>query len=115
MTKSTKAVLFSALLYPGAGHYLLKKYISAAIFALLFSVPLFLVMSDIIAKAKQVADKITRGEIPLNIDAISASLTSITGPDAQTLNYQIYFMVIIWVIAIVDTYRISRQKVIAKH
>jgi hypothetical protein len=111
MKSSVKAALFSALVYPGMGHLLLKKYAMSALFAVTFSVPLYFMMSDLIAKAQQIVLQINNGEIPLDIAAISAALThSIAGVEGQALNSKMTVLLIIWLLAIADAYRLGRKQ-----
>jgi hypothetical protein len=112
MKKPIKAALLSAFVYPGAGHFLLKKYYHTAVFAFTFSVPLYFIVSEIFAKAEQVVEQIKNGEIPLDITAISESLSSAMSGDAtQELNTKVYILVIIWLISIIDSYRIGRTEI----
>jgi len=111
MEKSVKAALLSALVYPGAGHYFLKKNIMCVVFVIAFSVPFYFIISDLIEKAEHVVEQIENGKIPLDITAISESLTQSTvGVAAQELNVSMYLLVIIWLVGIVDSYRIGRIK-----
>ncbi|OUS29993.1 hypothetical protein A9Q98_05570 [Thalassotalea sp. 42_200_T64] len=111
MKKSVKAALLSALVYPGMGHFFLKKYAVCAIFSCTFSVPLYFIISGIITKAEHVVEQIKNGEIPLDIAAISESLSrSIVGVDVQELNIKMYVLVVIWLIAIIDSYRLGHAK-----
>lgn len=108
MKKSIKAALLSALVYPGVGHFFLKKSRMGFIFAGTFSIPLYFVISEIIAQAEKVVDQITRGEIALDSATISASLSSsMSGVEGQALNMNFYVLIIIWVIAIIDAYRLG--------
>ena len=104
-------MLLSALVYPGVGHLGVKKYVSALVLATAFSIPLYRVVSDIMVKANQVVAQINSGEIPLDITEISASLSQIMTPSSmQALNTNFYVMALVWGIAIVDVYRVSKQK-----
>ncbi len=106
MKKSIKAALLSALVYPGVGHFFLKKSLMGVIFAGVFSIPLYFVISEIIAKAETIVDQITSGEIALDSAVISASLSnSMSGVEGQALDMNIYVLIIIWVVAIIDSYR----------
>ena len=103
-------MLLSALLYPGVGHYFLKRYVKCGLFVFAFSIPLIFVLNDVIDKANQVVEKITSGEIPLNSDAITVSISNLmTETNAQELNINIYVMIFIWIIAIADAYLVSKQ------
>ncbi|PCK08212.1 MAG: hypothetical protein COA42_10430 [Alteromonadaceae bacterium] len=111
MNKSLKAVLLSALVYPGVGHYFLKKYIACAIFASIFTIPLFLIVKGIMIRANHVAEQIRNGAIPLDLGKISTLISDISsGPDTQALNIQTYALMIIWFASILDSYRVSIQK-----
>ncbi len=112
MNKSTKAALLSALVYPGIGHFFLKKYTVCVLFVTTFSVPLYFIIHEITAKAERIIEQIKNGEIPLDIAAISAALSSsTTGTDAQELNLKMYVLIFIWIIAIIDSYRLGRSKI----
>ena len=111
MKKPVKAALLSTFLFPGAGHFFLKKYALCVVFSCTFSVPLYFIISDIMTKAEQVLDQIKKGDIPLDITAISESLSSSTvGLDTQELNIIMYALIIIWFIGIIDSYRLGRTK-----
>ncbi|MBU2925495.1 hypothetical protein Q4506_06275 [Colwellia sp. 4_MG-2023] len=111
MKKSIKAALLSALIYPGAGHFFLKKSRVGVIFAGAFSIPLYFVISEIFAKAEKIVDQITRGEIALDPAAISVSLSnSMSGVEGQALDMNIYVLIIVWGIAIIDSYRLGITK-----
>ncbi|CAM3887039.1 hypothetical protein [Rheinheimera salexigens] len=109
MKKSVQAALLSALVYPGVGHFYVKKHVMGAVFVCAFSIPLYFFIKEIFAKAEQIVQQLKSVEIPLDIAAITQSLSSsTTGVAAQELNVQIYLLVIIWLIAIVDSYRLGR-------
>jgi len=110
MKKSVKAALLSAFIYPGTGHFFLKRHGVGAFLACTFSVPLYFIISEIMAKAENIVEQINNGEIPLDIAAISQSLSSsAVGVDAQELNIKMYVLIIIWAIGILDSYRLGRK------
>ncbi len=109
MKKSVKAALLSALVYPGVGHFSLKKYAQGAVFSCAFSVPLYFLFSEIMSKAEHIAEQIQNGEIPLDIIAITEALSSsVMGVGAQELNIKMYALVFIWFVGIIDSYRLGR-------
>lgn len=109
MKKPLKAVLISALVYPGLGHFLFKKYIAGAVIFGSFSICLFLLISDIITTTNQVIMQVQRGQIPLDISAISDAILMAPGSNIQTLNIYSYLIIAAWVIGILDIYRITRK------
>lgn len=108
MNQSLKAVLLSALVYPGSGHIIFKKYMTGGAFACLFTVPLFVILSDTLARANSIVTQIERGEIPLDITAITNAVTIGHNADIQALSVYVYVLLITWVISILDVYRVSR-------
>ncbi|WNO60218.1 DUF6677 family protein [Rheinheimera sp. MMS21-TC3] len=115
MNKSVKALLLSAFLYPGAGHFFLKKYVMSAIFVVAFSIPLLFIFSSIISKAQQIAEQLSSGQIPFDSAAIVAAATDATTElVSKELSFNLYMLIIIWVIAIIDAYRLG-SKEMKKH
>ncbi len=109
MNRQLKAILMSALVYPGAGHFILKKKPAALAIAGIFSIFLYRVVGDIMDKIDLIVEQITKGQIPLNIAAISEAVADITsGAEGEALNFNIYVMILVWVVAIFDAYRVSR-------
>ncbi|MCP5076466.1 MAG: hypothetical protein GY951_00170 [Psychromonas sp.] len=110
MKKSVKATLLSLLLYPGAGHIFLKKYKLGFVLVGVFSVPLLLLVGDIVNKTNQVIARIESGDIPADIVAITHAASNITsGPEAQTMNVNIYIMGAVWLISALHAYCIGKS------
>ena len=103
-----KAALLSAVLYPGTGHFFLKKKVRGALFCLIFSISLYFLVSDMIINTMQILDQINNGEISLNITVISELLA--TNSDLQELNFDMYILIIIWFLSIIDSYRLGLIK-----
>ncbi|MCK4837302.1 MAG: hypothetical protein KAS94_00790 [Desulfobulbaceae bacterium] len=108
MNKAIKAALLSALLFPGAGHLLLKKYVAAVILAGASVASLYFLVATAIEKALRITEKIQRGEVPLDVAAIAELITNqTTGPEAQLLNIATAVLFIAWLIGIIDSYRVG--------
>ena len=111
MKKSIKAALLSALIYPGAGHFFLKKYVTCSALMSVFSVPLFLVISETVNKANEIVEQIINAKVPLDTVVINDAIsTLIYGTETQELSMKFYLMLIVWVISILDSYRLGRDK-----
>lgn len=108
MKKSLKAILLSALVFPGAGHFFLKKYLAGSILLCLFLVPIYLIFSEVVTKTEAVIAQIQTGAIPLDVTAISDILTSTV--NSQALSIETNVLIIIWVIGIIDSYRLGRSE-----
>ncbi|HEX5125238.1 MAG TPA: DUF6677 family protein, partial [Rhodocyclaceae bacterium] len=63
MKKSSKALLFSALIFPGAGHLVLKRYARGIALLVPSIVALIVICNDAMQKASSIADKILSGEV----------------------------------------------------
>lgn len=108
MDKAMKAALLSALVFPGAGHLLLKKYSAAVILAGATGVSLYFLVATAIEKALLITDKIQIGEVPLDVAVITELITKqTTGPEAQLLNIATAVLFIAWLIGIIDSYRVG--------
>jgi len=110
MNIALKSALLSAFVYPGAGHFFLKKYTLCTAYVCTFSVPLYLLFREIFSKTELVVKQIQNGEIPLDVTAISHALShSITGVSAQELNIKVYVLMLLWILGIIDSYRLGLQ------
>jgi hypothetical protein len=111
MKKSTKAVLLSALVFPGAGHFFLKKRISGAIIAVASLAAFYLIVSNMLERVRQFADKILSGEVNLDEAAIAELLSrQPVGSESQLLDIAWAVLIISWLIGIVDSYRCGRTQ-----
>jgi len=111
MTKTNKAVLLSALVFPGAGHFFLKKRITGAVLAAASLAALYLIVADVVERAQQIADKILSGEVAPDVAAITDLLSrQATGKESQLLDVVWPVLIICWLIGIVDSYRCGRAQ-----
>ena len=109
MKKSTKAVLLSALVFPGTGHFLLKKYIPGVIIAGTAIFGLYVLIAGAVEKALQIAEKIQSGEVQPDVAAIAELVSKQpAGADAQLINIATAALVIAWLLGIIDSYRLGR-------
>jgi len=63
MNTSTKSVLLSALVFPGAGHTYLKKYLHGACLMGNYFASIHYVASDVVDKALQIAEQKQNGDV----------------------------------------------------
>jgi len=109
MKKPTKAALLSALVFPGVGHFFLKRYLSAAVLAGAAFVALYVLVSSAVDRALEIVDKIQRGEIQPDIAVITELVSKQpTGTEAQIINIATAVLIIAWLIGVVDSYRVGR-------
>lgn len=109
MNNSMKAALLSAFVFPGAGHFFLKKPIAGAVLVGTAFAALYLIISTAVERALQIAEKIQSGQVQLEVAAI-AELVSKQPPGSETqmLNIATAVFFISWLIGIVDSYRVAR-------
>lgn len=106
MKTSLKAALLSALVYPGAGHFMLKKYVISIILACAFSLPLFFILNDIINISNTVIEQIELGKIPLDVIEIRHQLMNrLESNEGGVSHTMLFILAVVWFIGIVDAYR----------
>ncbi|GAA0822061.1 hypothetical protein GCM10009111_29830 [Colwellia asteriadis] len=105
-----KAVLLSALLYPGSGHVFLKKYFIGLSFISAFTFLLYNLFSTLNRISEKVALQITNGEIALTIEAISQAVTVQLAKQPPQYNWLGYALLFIWLFAMFDAYRLAKVK-----
>jgi len=108
MSRAIKAALLSALLFPGLGHFFLKKYIAGTVLAGVTVAGLYIVVAQAVESALQITERIRNGEIQPDVAKLTALVSGqAAGADVQLLNMATAVLVICWVAGIVDAYRIG--------
>ena len=106
MKKSSKAALLSAFVFPGAGHFFLKKYILGIILLFISLCGAYYLTSIMFEKATQLTEQILSGKVQPNAAAITDLISAqSTGPEAQRLDIVTYVIFLCWLIGIIDSYR----------
>lgn len=107
MKRSTKAALLSALVYPGIGHYFLKKYIAALVLIAATSVLLYKAIVGTVTRTLEIMEKIQSGAVSPDIATIT-DLVSRQAEDVGSYAWSAFFL--LWLIAIIDSYRVGRRQ-----
>ncbi len=111
MNKAVKASLLSALVFPGSGHFLLKKYIPGTVLAGTAFAGLGFLIAEAVEKAVQITEKIQSGEVRMDAATITELVSKrASGADAQLLDFAMAALLIAWLIGIVDSYRVGRAQ-----
>lgn len=111
MNKAIKASLLSALVFPGSGHFLLKKYVPGTVLAGTALAGLGFLIAEAVEKALQITEKIQSGEVRMDAATIMEMVAKpATGADAQLLDIAMGALLIAWLIGIVDSYRVGRAQ-----
>lgn len=110
MTRSTKAALLSFFIFPGVGHLYLKRYLAASIFVSTAIITLYFIIDETITIARQVYERILSDGSGLNYAAISEQMARQADAAAwQPIDVASVVLVIVWLGAIADSYRIGRS------
>jgi len=109
MKRSVKEVLLSALVYPGAGHIFLKKYVFCVILIAVASIALYVLVANAFTKAMLISEKIINGEVQPDISVIRDLIVTLQTPaEAQAINIATVIILFAWLIGIIDSYRVGR-------
>jgi len=105
---STKAVLLSALVYPGSGQLFLKHYVAAALLMGAATVALVMLVIPAVTATQQILGRLESGELILGPDfvgdlqlAVEQAVGPSTGPGLALL--------VIWLVSIAHAWIIGRR------
>jgi TM2 domain-containing membrane protein YozV len=111
MKRSTKAVLLSALVCPGAGHIYLKKIIPGIVLIGMSLTASFYLINQSMNQALKAVEQIQNGNIPMDNAAIEALIASQqTSTDILYQNIATFIAVVCWVVGIIDAYRTGTRQ-----
>jgi hypothetical protein len=110
MHKSVQAALYSALIFPGAGLFWLKRYWQAALFILPSLAISAYVLREALASAYQLRDKISDGSLPLDGMAIALAAMRTSEQLTARLDGAIWLLSICWVLSIAASYVAGRSQ-----
>jgi TM2 domain-containing membrane protein YozV len=111
MNKPIKAALFSALIFPGAGQLLLKKYVSATYFAVFAGVGLYFLFSNLMSKAQNIIDKIQLGEASADLATILELVNQQSATSLDSLSPALIILSVTWLVSVVEAYRVGKKEV----
>ena len=101
----------SALVLPGAGHLLLKRYASAAIFGGFSLWAIYYITTSVMDRAYSIVEKMQSGGHPMDIAAMTQMMANQAGvPAEQYLSIATTGFILCWVVAVIDAYRVGSQR-----
>jgi len=111
MGRPEKAVLWSALAFPGAGHFYLRCYGRGLALFGLAALGLVLVVHDLLARGlmdqvNSLVDRILSGQVDPETQSIEKLIN--LGPDTLISMIASWMIVICWVVGIFDSYRLGK-------
>ena len=110
MSNTMKGILFSALIFPGAGQIILSKYLRGAVFfAVAFVSGILCVTAIVRQSVVMLQDFVATGEattIPKVMAIVAEASTS-----ASSVFLKISFLILFccWLASVVDAWRIGKQ------
>jgi hypothetical protein len=108
--KSIQAALFSALIFPGCGHFWLRRYRTGVVLLAITVTALGFLLNYAMTQAQLIADQILAGDLPLDPVLIAERVSAATrGAYSPANRYALAALLVCWIIGIVDSYRLGRN------
>ena len=109
MKKSTKAALFSMLVFPGVGHLYLKKYVLGLLLSIGAATATYFIVSSAVQTALEVVENIQGGSIPLEVGTITELVSQQSRASEDSTNIAMIALFTFWVIGILDSFRVGHM------
>ncbi len=111
MHRSTKALLLSALVFPGAGHWYLAKRWQAIILILAACAALFVLVSNAMTQANRIAERILSGEVQPELGAIMQLMTDQGSTnESKSMTIATALFAVAWVVGIVGSWLAAKTE-----
>jgi hypothetical protein len=111
MRKSIKTVLLSALVFPGTGHFSVKKPVHGTLLVGITLVCLYFLISKVLEISQNLSAKIQSGEMAYDVDKIAQTVTEkLSGSDSQVINISALVIIICWIFGVIDSFRIGLKQ-----
>jgi TM2 domain-containing membrane protein YozV len=111
MRKSVKAALFSALVFPGAGHFILGKRVRGLLFSAISIVCLFVIVSSAVEIAREISGEIVSGQIPLDSARLTDEVSQrLAAGDSRSVTLSTYLLAACWLAGIADSWWVGRAQ-----
>ena len=111
MKHSLRGALLSGLVFPGLGQITLKCYRRGLILLVVVSASLLLIVIKGVQQAFAILEKIELQGGALDMGTIlNAAIEASTTPESLILKLLFLWVIVCWIIGIVDAFRIGRRK-----
>ncbi|WNO08548.1 hypothetical protein [Teredinibacter sp. KSP-S5-2] len=111
MSPFTKAMLYSGLVFPGAGYFILGHKIRGTLAMLLIILILAVVFVEAKYRADIISHEILSGKIDLDLLLIRERIKTVQGfLSPEVIAWLTYGFIGIWAGALLDTYLLGRKK-----
>ncbi len=110
MSKTRKSVLLSALVFPGAGQYYLKKYRAAGLLIITSLASVYVIVAEAVKQARIILKELESSGYAISPERITELATQATNNASTTATSIAWTLVIIcWVVGVIDAYRSGKQ------
>ena len=111
MNKALKAALLSALVFPGLGHFFLKKPIQGWFLLGTSVCCLYFLISALLRIFNELTIQLHNGAMASDVIALSDQINSqLTADDSGLINCVSLLLLILWIVAIADSFRLGRMQ-----
>jgi hypothetical protein len=109
LKKSTKAALLSMLIFPGVGHFYLKKYVLGLLLSIGAATATYFIVSSAVQTALEVVVKIEGGSIPLEVGTITELVSQQSHASEYSTNIAMIALFTFWIIGMLDSFRVGHM------
>ena len=110
MKQTHKAILLSALVCPGLGQIILKRYKTAVLIMLAVAISFYNMLSIALEQANAIVNKVIAQGGTLDMQAITDAATQATSStDNTTFNLYLWIIIACWLISIIDAWRPQKK------
>ncbi|APA68859.1 MULTISPECIES: DUF6677 family protein [unclassified Janthinobacterium] len=103
LSKRNLALLLSALVFPGSGHFVIGRKARGCLFLVPALVALAFVLRQIMARLDQVMAQIDSGALPLDVQLIVERVDALSANDGPAMTVAVGVLVLCWLGSLVDT------------
>lgn len=107
MKPTTKAALTSALIFPGAGHFLLGRAARGCLFLLPTALAALYLVNQIIERAQAIAYDILSGKLAPDPGLILERVAAASSGDGPVMRGAVALVLLCWAGSIIDTFVIG--------
>jgi hypothetical protein len=106
-SKRNLALLLSALVFPGSGHFVLQRKARGCLFLVPALVALVIVLRQIMARLDQLMAQINSGALPLDVQLIVEKVDALSANDGPAMAVAVGVLVACWIGSLIDTFLIK--------
>ena len=104
LSKRNLALLLSALVFPGSGHFVLGRKARGCLFLVPALVALVMALRQIMARLDQVMAQIDSGALPIDVQLIVEKVDALSANDGPAMTLAMSVLVACWIGSLIDTW-----------